>query len=312
MQNRPSIENIFRLQKQFMGTTTMGSWNIWVSLGNYIDFQGGRNNLHKHSFYEACLVLEGEGQFYHGDRYYPLRAGDLFIATPGVDHEIISSYTIHLKIQFVSFSFQKIEKIEEKIADETSLLFNRCIKFFLDHRPVHIHNCTHLEYYFKQLQNISKKSNYGEWYLQSEGAARSLIVNIIIESVKEEIKIVQSLVIDPRLKIALNFIEDNPFRRLTLNEIAGQSFTSVRTLRRLMKKYYGKTVVQKNLEIRIKASADYLISHPEKNVSEVSCIFGFENPSDFGREFKQVMKVSPGVFRKNKGTFFAELSGCPV
>jgi len=92
---------------------------------------------------------------------------------------------------------------------------------------------------------------------------------------------------------------------LAAEEIAQQSCTSSRTLRRLIKQHYNKTVVQKCLDIRIRESARYLMAHPGKSVAEVSYHFGFANPSDFGRAFKKVLQVSPGNFRIRQGTAFS-------
>jgi len=281
----------------------MGDWEIWISLGNFIDFNGGRNKPHQHSFFEVCLVLEGRGMFLHKGKNTPLNKGDLFIADPETEHEIISHKTNSLKIQFISFSFQKISETEQ---DRITSLNNMYIASFLDKHSRVVRSSGTLESYFRQLKIISEAGNDGEWYIRSEGVARSLILEIMIMSIEEDSRREESSDMDFRLQTALKFITDNSRRKLSVEEIAGQSCSSIRTLRRLMKQYCGKTVVQKCLETRIGRSAQYLIAHPEKTVSEISYFFGFNNPSDFGRTFKQLTGKSPGEFRETKGTVFID------
>ena len=237
MQNRPDLKKFTYLQKLFTGTSSMGLWQVWISMGNYIDFQGGRNKLHQHSYYEACIVLEGEGKFYHGRQVYRLKQGVLFIADPGIAHEIVSSGKNHLKIQFISFSFQQTDReINAERDNETNNLYYQYISTFLNRHDLLASDCEILESQFNQLSIISKTIHHGEWYLQSENIARSLVLKIIIITIKKEILTNSTRAIDSRLQIALRYMQDNPMSKLTIDEIARQACTSTRTLRRLIKK----------------------------------------------------------------------------
>ena len=301
MQKRPDLYNKYNLKKQFIGTTVMGSWKVWVSFGNYLDFAGTRNNLHQHSYFEACLVLDGMGTLLHDNKIFSLNKGDLFISAPGLVHEIVSDKRNSLVIQFVYFSMQTLSR---DIEDETDILYDRYLATFVDNHRIVSNNCEDLETHFQELKILSEERNHGKWYLQSETLSRDMILDIILKSLKSEFVIEESSVIDRRLQMALRFMKDNVYRKLSVSEIAEQACTSPRTLRRLMKDFCNETVVQKSFTIRIKEAARYLITHPGKTISEVSYIFNFKNPSDFGRGFKDIMKVSPGRFRENNGTSF--------
>ncbi len=281
----------------------MGPWDLWISLGNFIDFRGGRNTPHRHSHFETCLVLQGEGDFHHGREVYSLKRGDVFTADPGIIHEIVSSGTDHLTIQFVSFSFQKTDNVK---CNESSRLYDQYISSYLTSHAAVVSDCAILESQFTLLSSVSGIEDYGEWFLRSERIAGNLILNIMLRSIDKEVEESIPSVMDSRLLLALRFMNDNCYRRLSVDEIAGQACTSARTLRRLVKHHFDKTVIQKCLEIRIGESARYLVAHPEESVAQVGYRFGFTNPSDFGRKFKQIMKISPGEFRENRGTVFIE------
>jgi AraC family transcriptional regulator, arabinose operon regulatory protein len=301
MQKRPDLYNKYNLKKHFIGKTLMGSWKVWISLGNYLDFQGSRNNLHQHSFFEVCLVLDGKGTLFHNERSYTLQKGDLFVTSPGIIHEIVSDKIYSLKIQFLYFS---LGKVTGEMEDEATILYDRFITAFVDNHKIVSGNSEELETQFHKLKIISEESNHGKWFLQNETLARNLILDVILKSVKNNFAREESSDIDSRLQMALRFMKDNACRKLSVREISEQACTSPRTLRRLMKDFCNETVVQKSFKVRIKESAQYLIAHREKTIAEVSYIFNFKNPSDFGRGFKEIMKVSPGRFRENDGTSF--------
>jgi len=301
MQKRPDLYKTFNLKKQFTGSTIMGSWKVWINFGNYLDFQGSRNNLHQHSYFEACLVLDGMGTLSHNGRDYPLKKGDLFITSPGIIHEIVSDKINSLRIQFVYFSFEKNSHEKE---DETAILYDQYISAFIQNHKILNDGCGSLETLYYKLKKVSEESSLGKWFLQSENLARELILGIILKSTKCDFPMDESSTIDSRLQMALRFMQDNALRKLSVREIAEQACTSPRTLRRLMKNHCNTTVVQKNFLIRIEEAARYLIAHREKSVADIAYLFNFKNPSDFGRGFTKIMKISPGRFRENEGTSF--------
>src|SRR5258707_15172923 len=68
------------------------------------------NRVARHSFFEPCIVLSGSGEFEHGSAVFSLREGDLFIANPGVYHEIRSLKTRDLGLYFLAFSIARASR----------------------------------------------------------------------------------------------------------------------------------------------------------------------------------------------------------
>ncbi|GAA1598605.1 AraC family transcriptional regulator [Kribbella sancticallisti] len=79
----------------------------FVSWGHYRP-QYWRNYWHSHSFHEVCLAYAGEGRFNSGSTQYDVSRGDLFLARPGVVHEIESSRSDPLGIAFWGFTFRPV------------------------------------------------------------------------------------------------------------------------------------------------------------------------------------------------------------
>src|ERR1700730_8307190 len=82
-----------------------------LSATRYVSFeQVTRNRFHRTSLFEPCIVLSGTGEFEHGSAVFSLREGDLFIANPGVYHEIRSLRTTDLGLYFLAFSIARASR----------------------------------------------------------------------------------------------------------------------------------------------------------------------------------------------------------
>lgn len=62
------------------------------------------NQPHRHGFYEVCLAYQGAGTFLVEGTPRPIRAGDVFVARPGLQHQIVSEPDPGLGIAFWAFS----------------------------------------------------------------------------------------------------------------------------------------------------------------------------------------------------------------
>lgn len=336
MQIQTNFIKRYHLRRKFVGAAQLGNYEMWISMGNYLNFTGGRNYRHQHSYFEACLVLDGKGEFHHGDQVFTVNPGDLFVSDPGIVHEIVSSPDPdqYLKIHFTAFSFEKSLEGGQRVSNDKSSFaseagdsvsfgmedrFNWYIDDFLQSHVHVIPGCERLKVYFEQLKYTEEACDYGDWLVLSQSIIRSLVLEVIIKAlpkVKADSKIslydtdfpsssAESCVqTDPRLQIGLRYIKDNVGKPLTVQEIAFQAGTSPRTLLRLFKSNFACTVAQKCMEIRIAAAARCLVAHPETAVGEIGYAYGFENPSDFGRSFRRIMGSAPGEYRKNQGTVF--------
>ncbi|WP_079419657.1 cupin domain-containing protein [Paenibacillus ferrarius] len=63
----------------------------WGAMPEHFD-----NPIHRHSFFEFCYVLAGEGSYLESGEEYPLRQGTLFCSRPGKWHQIKSEAGIEL------------------------------------------------------------------------------------------------------------------------------------------------------------------------------------------------------------------------
>ncbi|UUZ93646.1 AraC family ligand binding domain-containing protein [Paenibacillus sp. P25] len=93
------IESELRLNRQAVRVEASGA----VFLVHYwgVNACHYSNSLHKHSFFEICYVLNGEGTYLDDGTLYPLGKGTLFCSRPDIPHQIRSDSG--LQLLFVAF-----------------------------------------------------------------------------------------------------------------------------------------------------------------------------------------------------------------
>ena len=64
------------------------------------------NRPHWHTFFEVCLVgRHGAGEFIVQDRRHSVGPGDVFVARPGVIHQIVNTGEPNMELRWVSFQW---------------------------------------------------------------------------------------------------------------------------------------------------------------------------------------------------------------
>lgn len=100
------------------GSVEIYAWNYAAHLSD--------NVAHRHTFYEICLVgAWGEGTFTVEGAPHPIQSGDLFIARPGVIHQIRNRAPRLMELFWVSFGWSEpSENAKAPQTDETHALYH--------------------------------------------------------------------------------------------------------------------------------------------------------------------------------------------
>ncbi|TDF35860.1 AraC family transcriptional regulator [Alteromonadaceae bacterium M269] len=107
----------------------------------------------------------------------------------------------------------------------------------------------------------------------------------------------------PALTRALQYLEDNYTKPLSLNEVAEHACVSPSHLSFLFKRYVGQSFKQTLLRLRINAAMVLLRENPFSQVTEVCDDVGFSDLSFFVRKFKAVVGYSPGAYRDQSAKY---------
>ncbi|MDI5982754.1 GlxA family transcriptional regulator, partial [Amycolatopsis magusensis] len=99
------------------------------------------------------------------------------------------------------------------------------------------------------------------------------------------------------LEKALNWIEENAHRPLTLADIAAAAGMSSRTLARHFHAETGQSPIQWLTGVRVR-HAQELLEITDHTVDRIAAQVGFPSPSNFRTQFAQTVGVNPGAYRK--------------
>ncbi len=102
-----------------------------------------------------------------------------------------------------------------------------------------------------------------------------------------------------KLEKLYSFIEGNFKEGISLESAAGIVNMNPSSFSRYFKRIHQKTFVRYLNEIKI-GYACRLLMEKETNISEACYESGFKNISNFNRKFKEIKKVSPSQFLKNR------------
>lgn len=102
---------------------------------------------------------------------------------------------------------------------------------------------------------------------------------------------------EPRMAKIYKFATKNYNRKIELEEVASVAGMNVTAFCRYFRQRSGKTFVQFVNEQRI-SYACKLFTHGSQNIADICEEVGFNNLSNFNRQFKNIMGKSPSEYRK--------------
>ncbi|WP_082205151.1 helix-turn-helix domain-containing protein, partial [Gilliamella apicola] len=99
-------------------------------------------------------------------------------------------------------------------------------------------------------------------------------------------------------KIAIKYMDQNYYKKITINDIALQCSMSPSQLARDFKKYTGLSLHNYLLKIRIKEAESLLVKDKTIPLEKIAVSSGFTDASHLYKKIKEATGMSPGQFRK--------------
>ncbi|MEA4889140.1 MAG: AraC family transcriptional regulator [Clostridiaceae bacterium] len=150
----------------------------------------------------------------------------------------------------------------------------------------------------KDIYNLnSDKDSFFE--IRTSNLINTLLTDLYIESKKENsnTKTLPFEYPNP-VNTVINFIEQNYFRKITLDELSSITYLSTYYLLRLFKKYTGYTPGEYINKYRLDFSKKLLLE-PELTIKQIALNLGFNTHSYFSKLFRQSTGLSPEQFRNS-------------
>ncbi|BBI31576.1 putative HTH-type transcriptional regulator YfiF [Cohnella abietis] len=264
-----------------------GSYVIhnWSAHHTHID-----NQLHKHSFFEICYVMGGEGLYLDGDQEFRLKSGDLFLSRPQVWHRIYEGRSLYL----IWISFE----LDESISDDHALENIRRLQY-VDH--FFIRNAAQLPSVLAWqsiLMQAERQNGLNDILVPlANGFLIALINSFLFPDIPEH----QTTHSNPQriLQQAKSFIQDNLSQPLQLKDVAHYLHISERQLSRLFHEHGTQTFVQYLKSERLHLAME-LLANTNKSLKDIAIEIGFESIHYFTRVFTASLGTPPGKYRSLK------------
>lgn len=272
------------------------SHRVSISLTRHVSFERvTRNRIHRHSFFEPCIVISGGGEFEHGDRVYALREGDLFIADPGVYHEIRSLKTTDLQLYFLAFNVARSSAAPA--SEDYAGLNQRTLADFMRGHSAHLGGQSHLTSLFMHAMQLSRRDGEGGGGCFHR-AASLLLLNEITAALTDSSRLPEEEQSDHQLANRIvAAIERGLHRPIRIASLARDCGMSERSLRRKWKSWNRPSLTDEIAQRRIER-AGHLLLLPDISVAEAGYQVGIESPARFSRIFRQVKRLTPTEYRR--------------
>ncbi len=253
---------------------------------------------HYHPEFELIYITKSNGLRFVGDSVSPFQSGDLVL---------VGSYLPHLWRNDPSYYK------EESTEDVETII----TKFTLDFLGTEIFKLPD----FVEIKNMLDKSKFGICFGEETTAAlHDKIVKLPyltpVEQYIELLSILQKLSLtedisilsssdmrqsttesSERIDTVLRYISDNYSSNIMLDDIAEVACMTSNSFCRFFKKTTNKSFTQFLNEVRIK-NASRLLIQSDISVSSVCYAVGYNSITNFNKQFKQIMGVTPKSFRE--------------
>ena len=223
-----------------------------------------------------CIDGEGEYRFFDG-KVVPIKKGEVVWFSPEARYSVITKkdlrhYTVNFEI--------------DKEGSEFGFLTD-CFYWFDTKSDQLIYHA------FKKLVSVWMSKN-----TCFEMQTKACLYELVVMLVNSEFKTKNNNGLYLRLQPAKEYIEQNFFKEISLDFLAGYVNMSTTHFRREWLKLYDESALQYRDKVRLSYAKQYLMSG-YYTVTEVAEKCGFSDVNYFIRFFKKHMGMSPGIFMKN-------------
>ena len=257
------------------------------------------DRLHYHPEIQLTLIVKGYGSFFIGNRIIPFQVGDVLLIGSNVPHMWKNDPVFYedqtLGVHAISVHFNQ-EALGERFLGLPELSHIRRL-FARSSRGLSLSG---------QLQTQARQMLEKMESLQ--GFERLLLLFELLHEISqreaEQIALanisfeVMEGTGDQKLNQVFQYVMDHFHQPLSLPQVAGIANLSVSAFCRYFKLRTRKTFVRFLNEIRIDAACKQLLEG-NHNVTEICYQVGFNNLSNFNRQFKHIMKCTPSEYIKN-------------
>ncbi|WP_299012165.1 AraC family transcriptional regulator [uncultured Polaribacter sp.] len=251
------------------------------------------DKLHQHNEIQISFIEKGNGTLLVGDRISSYAENDIFVIGSNLPHAFKSDKSANKSSKMLSLFFTKSSFGEaffglNELAEINSFFLKSEQGLRIKNKKVKI-----IEH-FMQLKKASKLERFIlllKILKLITVAQNEALSNFVYHKTISDIE-------GRRMRTIFEYTIDNAHQKITLEEIANVANMTKNAFCKYFKKRTNKTFVSFLTEVRIENACQFLTSKEEFSISEIAYKVGFNNISNFNRQFKEVKKITPLAFRK--------------
>lgn len=259
----------------------------------------GDNVFHRHAYFEICLVGSyGTGTFTVQSENFQIRPGDLFIARPGVIHQIKNTPKDNMELYWVSFIISPGQEKRMVQTEQRQLLDALHSSGSL----VVPDECGCITSLWRSLKALAGTPARAGYRFQIESVMASLILAIAQAGAGNSVPTGVTFTGSSEktvAQIAIRYVHDNLDRRLPINEIAAHVHMSPRHLSRLFVEFTG-TSPAAYIEHARMDRARALLQDESIPIKSIAVQVGYPDVQHFTRAFTRHHGAAPGNHRKGE------------
>ncbi|MBX2923388.1 MAG: helix-turn-helix domain-containing protein [Chitinophagaceae bacterium] len=261
------------------------------------------NTWHAHHEYQLFVVLKGTGTRFIGDTVKSFAEGDITFLGPEVPHlwrsdsiyfnkknkQYTHGLVIYFRHDFIGDLLEKEEMHQVKSLFEKArrgIEYNRSLVPGLTcmmRELIKAHGAESLIQFLQILNLLAASKEY------------RLLHN---EDYKYKLKETET----QRINIVYNYAAQHFQQNITLNEVAALLNMTPTSFSRYFKTKTSKSFTDFLSELRIKNACKLLVEDDRKTINQIGYECGYNALSNFNRQFKAFMKMTPKSYREKFAT----------
>lgn len=253
--------------------------------------------LHFHPVYELTLITESRGKRFIGDHISDFGVGDLVFIGPSLPHFYRCTNDYYKNDSALRARAIIIQHSENFLGEDFfSIPEMKQVKKLFDNS---IHG---VSFHGKTRKKVIKRMKKIRTAKGIEKLTQFLsILDILAGSTEYDLLAKQKILGQNfqdcmRMNKIYEYIMDNFLKRITVKEVADQINMSESAFCRYFKKKTRKTFVSFLNEVKI-GYASKLLLEENLNITQICYESGFENVSNFNRQFKSITKLTPSKYK---------------
>ncbi|WP_347924048.1 AraC family transcriptional regulator [Pontimicrobium sp. SW4] len=253
------------------------------------------DKFHQHEEIQVSFIAEGEGALVVGDTINYYKKGDVIALGSNLPHVFKSDTSTNIRSEMLTLFFSNdafgspFFELEELRGLRP---FFKKVNYGFKVSP----KSKKIETLFKQLNESSKLRRF------------ILLLEVLKALSKSKIQPLSSFIYDKkytdsegkRMRDIMDFTMQNYHHQISLDDVAKVSAMTKNAFCKYFKKRTNKTYFRFLNELRVENASKLLLANNDFSIAEIADKSGFNNISNFNRQFKMIKQLVPSEYRKIK------------